>query len=45
MQPDLRDRLEVLKFNAREKTIGSCLRAIIRRLKKQRPARRTTTSR
>jgi hypothetical protein len=35
MQTDPRDRLELLKFNAMEKTIGSCLRAIIRSLSKK----------
>jgi len=35
MRLDLRDRLEILKFDATEKTLGSCLRAIIRRLQKE----------
>jgi hypothetical protein len=32
MKANPRDRLELLKFNAVENTVGTCLRAIIRRL-------------
>jgi hypothetical protein len=35
MQDDERDVLEVLKFDLMEKTVGSWLRAIIRRLEKE----------
>jgi hypothetical protein len=36
MQKDKRDVLEVLKFDLMEETVGSWLRAIIRRLEKSR---------
>ena len=35
MQEDERDVLEVLKFDLIEETVGSWLRAIIRRLEKE----------
>jgi hypothetical protein len=38
MQKDERDRLEVLKFDLIEETVGSRLRAIIQRLEKEQAA-------
>jgi hypothetical protein len=38
MQKDKRDVLEVLKFDLMEETVGSWLRAIIRRLEKEQMA-------
>jgi hypothetical protein len=40
MQNDKRDVLEVLKFDLIEETVGSWLRAIIRRLEKEQMATR-----
>ena len=40
MQEDERDRLEVLIFDEIEETVGTWLRAIIRRLEKERMATR-----
>jgi hypothetical protein len=40
MQKDKRDVLEVLKFDLMEETVGSWLRAIIRRLEKEQMAMR-----
>ncbi len=38
MPRNLRDRFEVLKFDAMENTVGTCLRSILHRLRQQEPS-------